>query len=432
MGIGVAVRTANERGLPGILQGRDLFRPLLLLMACILAVGWMQVGSLLNQRQPDAGVYYYAAELDDALYRGTVEKPFMPSGGLPFTYTPFAAALFRLVDVIPFPGFTVLWACLNMIAVVAVVLLAGRSWSRAWQAFAAVVACCSTIAAAHVMMGQLNALLLLLVVVDLAPRARGGGGALPRGIGIGVATSIKLTPAIAILFLLCARRYRDAAVAAATAAVCFIVGTIAYPRSTADFFRQLPRLSERVDVLGYASTFQNTGISGVLAQLGMPVPTVLVGTVVVVCGLLVALRIRRNGGALVALWLSLVACLATPVTWIHHWIALPIALVAALRQERRRWCRSVLGVLLATQLTGSVYVNSVLQGVGPPALTALIALTPVLGAITVGIVLSRGARRQDEDMSARLERSPARDRLPATGSRACVRGRNPARTAAQA
>src|SRR6202020_1743915 len=69
--------------------------------------------------------------------------------------------------------------------------------------------------------GQINLVLLVLAIVDLA---------LPdscrwKGIGIGIAAGMKLTPLILIPFLLASRRIRAGLVALATFAVTVAVGS---------------------------------------------------------------------------------------------------------------------------------------------------------------------------------------------------------------
>lgn len=361
--------------------------------ACAVAVAWMSIGYALHQEQPDVGVYYFVSELGDALYGAHVDKPFMPEGGLPFTYTPFAAVLFRMMAALPFPLLTVVWAMANMCAVVAVAIGVTRPWGRGWQLAAAAASCFSTIMAAHIMMGQLNAILLLLIVFDVVPRLRPRWlRLLPVGVGVGVATAIKLTPVIVIAYLVLTRRYRAAAISLGTVIACFLLGWALLPSSTVDFFRQLPHLAGRVDVLGYANTFHNTGVSGILAQHDMPVSPLLVGAIVCAAGLALAVRIRTLGDGITVVWLSLVACLATPITWVHHWVALPVALILALRFARHLTTRLLVVGLLVSQIAGSVYVAYIDPPAAMGVITGFLTASPVVSALVVGITLHHHAR----------------------------------------
>lgn len=378
-------------------------------LACVVAVAWMRIGRALRQEQPDIGVYYYSYELGDDLYSGAIVKPFMPEGGLPFTYTPFAALLFRALTALPFPTLTVVWAALNMLAAVAVAMIVTRRWGRRWQVLAAVATMLSTIMAAHMMMGQLNALLLLLIVLDVA-RGRTGGSlaALPRGLGVGIAASVKLTPAIVIVYFVVTRQFRAAVTAAATVVVCFVLGWLALPDSTAAFFTQLPQLAARVDVLGYARTFHNTGLNGLLTQAGVTLPAIAVGIAVCAVGLIVAARIRPLGDDVAVLWLALVTCVATPVTWIHHWVALPIALVVALRFVREPAMRRMVVVLLLMQIGGSVYVAALDPEGGAALVTMLFRISPVASAVVVGVALVRATSTRSSPQSPAAHFPPSR------------------------
>lgn len=68
-------------------------------------------------------------------------------------------------------------------------------------------------------LGQVNLFLLTLVLADMHRVALGR----PAGIGIGIATAIKLTPAVFVVLLLLTRRTKDAVTATATFAVCTLL-----------------------------------------------------------------------------------------------------------------------------------------------------------------------------------------------------------------
>ncbi len=74
-------------------------------------------------------------------------------------------------------------------------------------------------------LGQVNLFLLALVLADMHRVALGR----PAGIGIGIATAIKLTPAIFVVLLLMTRRAKDAVTATATFAVCTLLAYFIAP-----------------------------------------------------------------------------------------------------------------------------------------------------------------------------------------------------------
>src|SRR4029077_21298397 len=80
-------------------------------------------------------------------------------------------------------------------------------------------------------LGQVNIFLLALITADIT-RAAAGRRA---GAGIGVAAAIKLTPALFIVVLLTARRYRDAATAAAAFTACTAAGYLTNPPPPAPY-----------------------------------------------------------------------------------------------------------------------------------------------------------------------------------------------------
>ena len=178
--------------------------------------------------------------------------------------------------------------------------------------------------------GQINPLLWALVVFDLAVLAPRGSRFL--GIGIGLATAIKLVPGLFIVYLLLSRRVRGGVVAAATTALTTIAAYVAAPGDSFQYWTS-EMLGSGVGHLWY---FTNQSISGVLARLFQPdaYPTWLwlaLSIPVLVYGLWRARRAALNGDDLTGMALTgFVASLVSPVTWVHHifwWIPALLAIV---------------------------------------------------------------------------------------------------------
>jgi alpha-1,2-mannosyltransferase len=113
--------------------------------------------------------------------------------------------------------------------------LAGRpaGLARAAAAFAiAAVGLWLEPVAMTLFFGQINLVLLALVVGDLALPDRFKG----KGIGIGLAAGIKLTPLIFIPYLLFTRRVKAAAVSALTFAVTVGLGFALLPHASAVYW----------------------------------------------------------------------------------------------------------------------------------------------------------------------------------------------------
>jgi alpha-1,2-mannosyltransferase len=202
--------------------------------------------------------------------------------------------------------------------------------------------------------GQVNLLLAALVLTDARLLATGSGARGEHGphrwagVGIGLAAAIKLTPAVFIGYLLLTRRWRAAAVAIGTAVAATLLAVLVAPGPSAVFWTEILGDTTRVGDLDYIS---NQSLRGMLARLDPSVPRT--GPwLVLIAGVLAlwAARVRRaeragdvwTGFALT----GLVACLISPVTWVHHLVwAAPalILLVAAALREPDRSRRRLLG-----------------------------------------------------------------------------------------
>src|SRR6202021_3509709 len=149
------------------------------------------------------------------------------SAKLPFIYTPFAALVFAAGSGASFAtwqvGLAVLTIGLLPVGAYLSLGLAGRpaGLARVAAAFAiAAVGLWLEPVAMTLFFGQIHLVLLALVVGDLALPDRIKG----KGIGIGLAAGIKLTPLIFIPYLLFTRRIRAAAVSALTFGVTVGLG----------------------------------------------------------------------------------------------------------------------------------------------------------------------------------------------------------------
>jgi len=202
-----------------------------------------------------ASPQYYWSQIDTAVYRdGGIAVRNQPAmlyalglgpAKLPFIYTPFAALLFAAGSGASFATWQVGLAVLTigLLPVVAYLSLglAGRpaGLARAAAAFAiAAVGLWLEPVAMTLFFGQINLVLLALVVGDLALPDRIKG----KGIGIGLAAGIKLTPLIFIPYLLFTRRVKAAAVSALTFAVTVGFGFALLPHASAEVLRAAVRL----------------------------------------------------------------------------------------------------------------------------------------------------------------------------------------------
>src|SRR5690349_15972205 len=280
-----------------------------------------------------ASPQHYWTQIDTAVYRdGGIAARNQPAmlyalrlgpAKLPFDYTPFAALLLAAGSGASFATWQVGLAVLTigLLPVVAYLSLglAGRpaGLTRAAAAFAiAAIGLWLEPVAMTLFFGQINLVLLALVVGDLALPGRMKG----KGIGIGLAAGIKLTPLIFIPYLLFTRRVKAAAVSALTAAVTVGLGFALLPHASAVYWGgQFFGPSKYVHLA-------NQSLNGVILRLTQVGPDAhaywLAAAVVVgIAGLTTSIVASRRGHEL----LGLVACAATgllvsPVSWSHHYV----------------------------------------------------------------------------------------------------------------
>jgi alpha-1,2-mannosyltransferase len=263
-----------------------------------------------------------------------------------FTYPPIAAVLLSPLALLPMTAaITVL--TLVTVGLTAAVLRLFLRWLRvapgeSWWAAAWLLPPALFLEPVRntLAYGQINVVLMAMVAVDcLTGRPRW-----PRGVLVGIAAAVKLTPAAFVLFFLVRRDNR----AAANAALSFAAATglgflLAWPDSV-QYWTSIIFQPGRAGSPDYAA---NQSIQGVMARAGAD-PHTLAGAAAwlilsaVVAG--VAWRgMRRAFAAREDAWALAVnafaALLISPVSWSHHWVwCVPVILTLAVlgwRQRRR-------------------------------------------------------------------------------------------------
>jgi alpha-1,2-mannosyltransferase len=266
-----------------------------------------------------------------------------PDSKYGYTYPPFAALAMLPMAFVSWPVAVVI-SCLAAVVTGGLVVwwlvdpIARREgWTR-WFAFA--IAVC-LVAAFEPMretftFGQVNTLLLFLVAADLLWLV--GRGHKAAGVGIGLATAVKLTPGIFIVYLLVTRRWRAAITASVTAAGVTLLAAALAPDASRQFWTEMLWNTDRIGSLSFVS---NQSLQGVVARLDPVHPSTAAWLVLVVAALAVWVwRVRdadlRTGLALT----GVVQCLVSPVTWVHHLVWLLPALILlfdrALEARNRR------------------------------------------------------------------------------------------------
>ena len=167
----------------------------------------------------------------------------------------------------------------------------------------------------------------------------------PQGILIGLAAAIKLTPMLFVIFMFLIGKRRAAITAIISFAVFTGIGAILLFRETVVFFNGLSGGDTRTASPLYAG---NQSLLGVFFRLGDSSRTTLLGLavagVLAVLGCLVAAHWWRSDEKVFAVAIvGLTTCLATPLSWTHHYVwILPMAM-AVLSPGVPRWARYVGG-----------------------------------------------------------------------------------------
>lgn len=334
-----------------------LWGPILAFTALLAVLVWSI--HLVLEGSLDLMVYDMGAQW--VAHPGTRQEPLydlafpVPWGGpdtLPFTYPPFAAILFGLFAWIPFDitrflllGLDILGAVVLGRALLAVAERRGRPLplTRALGSSASLALITALILFCGpwirtISLGQVNILLFALIFLDLARRTDGTGSRLenavafiPRGVLVGIAAGIKLTPLAFGLIFLMGRQYKAILAMGLSFAATVGIGFLVLFQDSIQFWTDAVSSSDRVGSIKY---IDNTALTGVLIKLGIPgdlvdpirYPLILIMLVAVAIALPPLLR---RGMTLSAISMNaLVMLFMSPISWSHHQVYLPVIAVA--------------------------------------------------------------------------------------------------------
>jgi alpha-1,2-mannosyltransferase len=291
----------------------------------------------------DARVYYGAINywFDDG---GMVYDFLRLNSPYGFTYPPFAGLLMSPMAVLPFPVVLVV----TTVATVAATALVVR-WLLPRKHFAVAVclALCFEPVRETITLGQVNMLLLVLVAADLLFGL--SQGRRWAGVGIGLATAIKLTPGVFIVYLLVTRRWRAAFTAMGTATAATLVAAAIFPDQSREFWTSALWDTDRVGDLSYVS---NQSLRGFVARLPFDGVATYLWMVLIVIALAVWVwRVRRAdvvGGLALT---GVLSCLISPVSWVHHCVWLLPALIRCLHGgSRAKWLGAAAYLVMTSRL----------------------------------------------------------------------------------
>jgi alpha-1,2-mannosyltransferase len=203
-----------------------------------------------------------------------------------------------------------------------------------------------------------------------------------RGVGVGIAAALKLTPLLFVAYLLLTGRRRAAATAVATFAAAVGLGFLLDPADSAVYW--LRGTFAAADRISPVAGLSNHALAGMLAAMA----------VLAVAGLAVAVRAHRRGDELLALTLcGLLAAADAPFAWPHHfvWFAPLVVLLAHHDAAGDRRAQVALAGVLA--VTAAWITRLPGPAVGPIPSTGLISLLPdayLVAVVVVMVVAWRG------------------------------------------
>lgn len=305
------------------------------------------------------------------------------------TYPPFAALLFVPTAFVPIAPLEVLSVLANLGLLLVVscqsvrLVRGGGPGTFSAGCVLAAIALWIEPVTTTLLYGQVNLLLLALVLADftLPEHSRF------RGVGVGLAAAIKVTPAFLIVYLVLTGRFRAAGTAAATLLATIGLTALVDPGATWSYW------TRHLFDLGRAGRLENSvnqSVRGWLVRVDhtrdTPPAQLLVVLVVLVAGLACAVLAHRclgdSWGLLAA---AVTGLLVSPISWSHHWVYC-IPVLALLWSEARAflipallvfWSHAVWlvphGGSAELQLTGPEVARSgwyVVAGLGFLALTA--------------------------------------------------------------
>lgn len=250
-------------------------------------------------------------------------------GVFPYIYPPLAALLATPFTVVPWVVAQTIWLALQGALLVLVLRRLGLGLTAAGMAGVAAVLLLAPFGSV-MELGQVGVLLLALVVFDLIHPA-GGRRRIPAGIGLGIATGIKLTPAVFIIHLWLIGRRRDAVVASGTFLATVVLGLAVAPTRAWGYWWRLATGDSGANMDASGWLFNLSVVSASQRFLGLETGEsvgLVLALILLVVGLIAAALAHRHGQPLLALGvLGLTSSLANPIAWIHHlvWVLLLIA-----------------------------------------------------------------------------------------------------------
>jgi alpha-1,2-mannosyltransferase len=337
-----------------------------------------------------------AAMAGGGLYDFTY-RPAIPPLPLQFTYPPFAALVFYPLHFLPFGLVGLCWQ-LGIVAalyasVVVTLKLLGRNDSRLAMAWTALAIWFEPVR--HLFeLGQIGALLMLAVLVAVGSRRWWMSGLL-----VGLATGMKLTPAVAGFYFVGARRWK-AVVSSVVVFALTVAFSIAVAGAQARFY--FTDLLGNADRIGIVDTPMNQSLRGVVGYLtghdaGYGPWLIVAVAVTTVVAVIAWWRIGADDALGRIVVVMVFGLLISPVSWTHHWVwVLPLVMWLVSGPMRRR-TRAVGWAWVVLVYVGSpwlvMFASDTGRLAGRPWFAELAGSLYVLAAVATLVYLAVVSRR---------------------------------------
>ncbi len=296
---------------------------------------------------PGGGLWpWHPGMIDLEVYRRTGALvlsggDFFGAEGLPWIYPPFAALLTVPFAWVSFEVAAVTWLALSVAALAAVLYRLGFTGWRLSLATTLVVLVVEPVRET-LGFGQLAIFLVAAAVLDSMPGPRVlQRRLLPEGWLTGVATAVKLTPAVVAAYNFFAGRRKPGLVAFFSFVAATALGFALLPTASLYYWTKL----------AMGDTGMNSGIVYATNQSIMGVWTRMLGytgrgglllsVLVVVVGIAAAVAVHRRGEVPLAICLAgVTSLLASPISWSHHYVwIVPLGIVLWQARDLPGWYR---------------------------------------------------------------------------------------------
>ena len=282
----------------------------------------------------------FLPQMDFRVYRMGAQHLFGPSlysseltvlsRHLLFTYPPLAALLFwPFSHLTTYAGQTV-WDAIDMVLLTLLIAVSsaaarGRRIVRSdWRAALILLGPIGFFlypVRSNLVLGQINILLVLMIVVDLTMTPTWRGRTLPRGLLVGIAAAIKLTPLIFIPYLVASGQWREAKRTVASFGVATGAMFVVSPRASWQYFAQDAYDVKRV---GNSLLPGNQTLHAALERthfgLGSAVIVCVLGLVLSGGVAVAAVAYRRSSPMLGMLVCAATGLMVSPISWLHHYV----------------------------------------------------------------------------------------------------------------